>query len=545
MTRDVDLVLISQSEVVNYEEYAKLPLDRIDLFQEIVFPRMAYYQNAFHSHADLINMLKKGISFQDAPYETRRRLLSVWNLPALGCMHLANYLLGQGFQTCVINNADAEWDRFCETYRTCHKPPLVGISSTFHLGFAELRRITGKIHDLDPDSEIVVGGAFVNGLTQSESVERLEKTMRRYGIDYILYGFNSEVDLRDLLRKRNNGSIGEVANLAYFDRKNGIRGKFRTTQPHWREPVLDGTPALWDQLDLPFISHTVQMRTSCGCPFSCAFCSYPKVARGFRKTDLGVLEKSVQSVLRIPGVNRIVFVDDTLNVPPSRFKELCRLFSKYDFEWHSFLRVQFVDNETVELMRDSGCRAVYLGIESANDQVLLNMNKRATRMDYERGINLLGKYGITSVAAFVIGFPGETEQTIRENQDFIETSGVEFFTLKEFYYMEHASIHAERERYGLAGMGNKWSHATMDSQTAYEHKIMIFKEVKNSCFIDPDTSLWHLILLLDAGFTLCQIKAIQQETNAIIRDQLNGSFDDDHEAIGRLRKMLVEQGQCE
>jgi p-methyltransferase len=536
MSRDVDLILIAQSETVNYGEYSKLPLDRIDLYSEIVFPRMVHYNGAFRSHADMINIVRDGISFQNAPDEMRRHLLSIWNLPSLVGMHMANHLLGEGFRTCVINNFDSEWERFCAAYRDCRKPPLVGVSSTFHLGYTELRRICRKLREFETDIEIVVGGAYVNGLMQTETATSFEKLMRRYGIDYVLHGFHSERDLSDLLRIRvQGGDISAVGNLVYLDHGMEEQEKFLTTQQKWNAPLLDDIPALWDELDLPFVNHTMQMRTSCGCPFSCAFCSYPKVARGFKTMNTQAVKRSLESVLNIPGVNRIVFVDDTFNVPPKRFKELCRLFAKYDFEWHSFLRVQFVDEDTVKLMEDSGCSSVYLGIESANDQVLCNMNKRATRKVFEQGVALLRKHHIASVAAFVLGFPGETEHTIRDNRDFIENSGVEYYTLKEFYYMEHAPIHADREKYGLRGMGNKWSHETMDSKVTYEHKIRLFQEVRNSCFIDADASLWYIVLLLDAGFSLEQITAIQQEINNVIKDQLNGNFDDRNPAFGRLR----------
>ena len=67
------------------------------------------------------------------------------------------------------------------------------------------------------------------------------------------------------------------------------------------------------------------------------------------------------------------------------------MFAKYDFEWFSFLRVQYVDEEVARLMKESGCVGVYLGVESSNDTVLKNMNKKATRANFSEGIkNLRG-----------------------------------------------------------------------------------------------------------------------------------------------------------
>src|SRR3546814_6445960 len=91
--------------------------------------------------------------------------------------------------------------------------------------------------------------------------------------------------------------------------------------------------------------------------------------------------------MRIPGVDRIIFIDDTFNVPPHRFKELVKIFAEYPFEWFSFLRVQYVNEEVMAMMKDSGCKGVYLGIESASDKVLKNMNKRATNKQFAEGVD--------------------------------------------------------------------------------------------------------------------------------------------------------------
>ena len=199
--------------------------------------------------------------------------------------------------------------------------------------------------------------------------------MRRIGIDYILHGFHAESDLLALLAaRRGDSDFSQVPNLACLDRKQPPR-EFHATPSRWNAPVLGEVPFLWDQLELPFVRSTLQMRTSCGCPFSCAFCSYPKVAHDFQTMDSDAVARALESAFRVPGVRRLCFIDDTFNVPVARFQQICRLFAPCQCEWYSNLRVQFLDEETARLMKESGCRAVHLGLESANDVVLGNMNK--------------------------------------------------------------------------------------------------------------------------------------------------------------------------
>ena len=142
------------------------------------------------------------------------------------------------------------------------------------------------------------------------------------------------------------------------------------------------------------------------------------------------------------------------------------------------------------------------------------------------------------MAGFVLGFPGETDQTIRENANFIEESGVEFHTLKEFYYMKHTPIYRQREKFGLTGMGNKWQHKTMSHESIYPTIINLFKTIKTSVFTDADTSLWYIAYLYDQGYTVSEIIALQREINTVIQDQIEGNYNDDHPAFSRIQYQL-------
>lgn len=519
---DLDLILVTQSNVVDYEGFGDLPLDRLDLYKSLVYPRMVHDQGRFRSHLDYINHRTFQKFFADGSYPERRRMLNIWNLPSMAGLHLINYLAQFGFNIRVINNIDSEWDWFCEAYRSCTRPPLVGISSTFYLSWKEIGGVARQLRSLDPDMDIVLGGAFANSETIHASEAEFERRMRRYGIRYILHAFNSETDLRDLLwARRSPAKMGEVQNLARID-GSLASGSFEVAAKVWRHPLLSlaDCPPTWDRHHLPFLNRTIQIRTAYGCPFACAFCSYPTTAGAWQTVDADAVRAHLDSVMRIPGIDRIIFIDDTFNVPPHRFRELIRIFAEYRFEWFSFLRVQYVNEEDVRMMKESGCQGVYLGIESASDKVLKNMNKRATSKQFAEGVARLNRHDIPYLAAFVLGFPGEDDETIQENVDFIRNNGVRYYSLKEFYYMPHTLVHEHRERYGLTGSGAKWSHATMTHEDAARIKLELFQSIGESTHIDPDTSLWYMAYLYDQGFDFAEIKRIQDEINELSKRQM-------------------------
>jgi len=383
--------------------------------------------------------------------------------------------------------------------------------------------LAAKIRKVDADAEIVIGGAFVNSQSGDGDFAKFEKVMRKYGITYLLHAMNSEPDLRDLLYFR--GGKLDYSNLmnACAISKAIDGGAFYASQIEWHRPNLSlaDVPAKWHQLDMPFLNSTIQIRTSYGCPFACSFCSYPTTAREWTTLDIADIERHLASIAKISRVKRIIFIDDTFNVPPKRFKKILALLSKYQFEWFSFLRVQYIDDEDARMMRESGCKGVYLGIESANDAVLKNMNKKVTAGQLAKGVNLLNKYEVDYLAAFVVGFPGENYGTIQDNLRFIANNGIRYYSLKEFYYMVDTPIHKTRVQYGLTGSGNRWRHNTMTHELASDLNLEMFHAITSAVHIDPDTSLWYMAYLYDQGFSFDEIADYQSEINMKIRSQVS------------------------
>ena len=146
------------------------------------------------------------------------------------------------------------------------------------------------------------------------------------------------------------------------------------------------------------------------------------------------------------------------------------------------------------------------------------------------------------LVAFVVGFPGETEKTIQDNKVFVENNGIQFYTLKEFFYIEQTSIHRDREKFGLKGMGSNWEHNTMNSVQASAYKMQMFRDFK-SVFIDPDTSLWYLAYLYDQGFTMEEIADFQQDINKIMLAQMDGDLNDADPLFRRLAQKLHKYGR--
>lgn len=517
-----DFLIIAQSETIRYKDYSSMPIGRVELYRNLVQLRMVYHDGGFRSHLDLMNKALYDKYLCDATCDEQRGMFNLWNMPALNAFLAVNPLIDAGYDCMVINNFDAESDILFKNAREM-RPPIIGISTTFILQWAEVGRIAKAIRSSVPDAIIIIGGAFTNSQYLEKGPAAFERPLRKYGISYALFAFNSEMDLLSLMNvlKNKGGRLEDVNNLVYF-KEDGV---FEITQIKWNEPVLNREVPFSRIMDTSVAVKTVQVRTASGCPFRCGFCSYPVTSGGYHKSSLDLIRLQLDEVNRVRDVEAVVFIDDTMNIPEQRFRQIVSLLKEYDLRWYSFYRVQYADEALARDLRESGCDGLYLGLESANDGVLRNMNKRATADQYARGIEVLKNHEIPLFGMFIVGYPGETEDTVKDNIEFVNKVGLDYYSAKEFYYLHTAPVHLRREEFGLVGEGYRWQHATMSSARATEMKVQMFEDIDRAVHIDPDLGLWYLAYLRDRGFTWSKINTCQNIINLMVHMDNIGKYD--------------------
>ncbi len=122
------------------------------------------------------------------------------------------------------------------------------------------------------------------------------------------------------------------------------------------------------------------------------------------------------------GVDQVTFYDDAFSVDRNRVIKICEELHarKLKIMWDCGTRVDMVDKELMQTMKNAGCIAVWWGVESGSEAMLGAMNKKIkldqTRLAYKTA----QKVGLITIANVVLGFPGETEQSAKETVNFLK-----------------------------------------------------------------------------------------------------------------------------
>ena len=297
------------------------------------------------------------------------------------------------------------------------RPDIVGVSTMVSLTRNTLR-IADLVRSSLPGALLVAGGPLPTVFPG------------RYTRHFDAV-FRGEADLsfprfcRDLIHEgAAPGSLDRLPLDTYaglFIQQDGLQVDNPTT--HHSESELAGFP-LPDRSDFDHAAYqgewlrrtgakVTSLIATLGCPYSCDFCSRPVFGEVVRHRDLDTVFAEIDEIRRL-GYDGLWIADDTFTLSPAYLEEFCRRIAGLSMTWSCLSRANGIDPATMRLMKESGCRRVYLGLESGSQATLDLMKKQTT---VEQGVHTTHLYreaGIEVAAFFIVGYPGESVSAIEE-----------------------------------------------------------------------------------------------------------------------------------
>ncbi|MBL8169156.1 MAG: PhpK family radical SAM P-methyltransferase [Acidobacteria bacterium] len=512
-TKPLDCIVIGYNEVPfqQYESFLHNYGVETEAYRDLQYS----FVNLAGEKLDYVGLLNRVLQ-QAGKSETFGRLKS-GDIPNLAAVYLTNYLRRRGLAADYINLFQDEKEQLIEYLAA--GPLCVAITTTFYVVNLPVIEMVEFIRRHNPEVKIVVGGPLIANHARNNPGAALAAALDDLGADLYLIEGQGEQTLAQVVAGlkagwRTSSDFSAVPNLAYFEGK-----RLKRTPVVSEDNSLDENFIDWQQMTTRPLGRTIQTRTARSCAFKCAFCNYPTRAGALTLLNLDVLERELDSIQALEEVQNVVFIDDTFNVPIRRFKDICRLMiaKRYRFKWFSYFRCSNSDEEAIELMARSGCQGVFLGIESGAPQILTNMEKAATIEKYARGIELLRQHDVLTFASFITGFPGETEQTVQETIQFLQSARPDYYRTQMWYCEPGTPIQRRRDEFQIRGEGFVWEHATMDSLTAMDQIDRLFLTVNESLWL-PQWSFdfWIIPYLLGRGLSLAQFREFMTTAHKLL-----------------------------
>ena len=334
--------------------------------------------------------------------------------PPLGVAILAAQLRQQEIETRIFDCTFSTF-RQLEKDLKSYKPDIVGIYSMVTLS-RNTFRIAEMLKASFPESLIVAGGPLPTLYP--------ERFKRRFDII-----FRGEVDLsfpkfcRDYFEQGISPQTLRELPLNTYDGLFIQRDDLQVKNPtiHYEEKEIQCFP-LPDRSDFDHSAYqkvwlekngskTTSILMTLGCPFNCDFCSRPIFGNVFRLRNLDSVFEEIEQIRRL-GYDSLWIADDNFTLNLSYLKAFCQRMAGKMITWSCLSRVTGINEEIALLMKEAGCRKVYLGLETGSQATLELMNKKATVEEGINAVNEFRKVGIETAAFFIVGYPNETISSI-------------------------------------------------------------------------------------------------------------------------------------
>ena len=332
-----------------------------------------------------------------------------------------------------------------------YQPDIVGVTSVT-MNYPIASEILKVCKGVDKDIITVIGGPHVtfSAVETLNEAPWIDIVVRREG----------EQTMLDIV---NGKKLEDIAGIAF--RSDGIK---LTGE---RDLIYD-----LDELPLPARHlfplsryHALDVHASIiagrGCPYNCIFCVGSKMGgRKARYRDPKLIADEIEQVLAY-GFKEVNFEDDLLTLNHRHVHALCDeiIARGLKFNWSVFSRVDTVNPELLRRMKEAGCTWMLYGVESGNQQILDTVKKKITLEKIKEGVRLGKEAGIKIMASFIIGLPGETEETLNETVKFaleLDTTWG-FNVLSPFPGTE---VREKADEYGIEILTSDWSK--YDANTA-------------------------------------------------------------------------------
>lgn len=269
--------------------------------------------------------------------------------------------------------------------------------------YKQIKQILSYVKEIKKDVITIIGGGLLTA-----APETAMKALKCADIGIVGEGEETIIEIADFLETGKN--LGSIKGILYRE-KDGV-----VIKTDKRDDIKD-----LDKIPFPDYdgfqygkqiekTKTAMICTSRSCPYNCTFC-FHTCGNTYRSRSLDNVFEEIEFLFSRYEIEVLSIADELFVAKKSRVIEFCNRIKPYNVKWTAQARVDGVDLEILEKMRDAGCIGISYGLESASNEILKGMKKKTTIEQIEKAFEITRKAKIKPFGNFLFGDINETVET--------------------------------------------------------------------------------------------------------------------------------------
>ncbi len=360
--------------------------------------------------------------------------------PPLGLLSVSAWLEQAHFQHEVLDSTFMTVSAWKGKVRS-QEPDILAMYTNL-ITKPKLIELMQWVHTILPETKIILGGPDVT--------YNIENYLGA-GADFLVIGEGEQTLLELIESMTSQGDFSEIKGIAL---KNGEGRVVRTAaRPHLRDLDLLPLPNRKKiDLDLYLAAWTkthgkssISLSTQRGCPYTCKWCSTAVYGQSYRRRSPQSVVDEIKHLLEKYGPDQFWFVDDVFTISHKwlqAFRDQLKATGvRISFECIS--RADRLNEDILDVLSDMGCFRIWIGAESGSQRILDAMDRRVEAGQVKKMIKGAKDRGIQAGTFIMLGYPGETEEDIKETVEYLKASDPDHFTITLAYPIKGTDLYAQ------------------------------------------------------------------------------------------------------
>lgn len=339
----------------------------------------------------------------------------------MGTLYVSAYLKRSGVANVVtlnLNHRQGEEREILADVITREKIDIVGIGGLSG-EYQDIARMARYTREIKPDIIVMMGGGIVTAdpETAMSAIPEVDYGMIGEGehtivelVETLTCGTGVE-EVDGLIFRNEDGRYVKTANRKEIDDLDCL--PFPDYEGFDYGEYLKNNPDMSDEGKRYSQVSVIGGRS---CKFNCTFCFHPSGSR-YRQRSLDSIFSEIDWLTEHYDISYIALREELFATDNERVREFCKRVEKYDFDWSIQLRIDNVNQELVDMLKGTRCRYIFVGVESAVNEILKSMHKGITVAQIEHALELLRTAGLNSRSGVIMGDTMETAKTSSETID--------------------------------------------------------------------------------------------------------------------------------